>query len=65
MSNTLKHYINNKNKASNLDWVAWGNKKAMYQIYGWKNHGNHAQRNLTRMTKDRGWISNFINMVGL
>jgi hypothetical protein len=48
-----------------LDWVAWGNKKAMYQIYEWKNYEISKQRDLVRAVRNPGWFSKFVNMVGL
>lgn len=63
MSWTPRHNLHNS--AAKLDWVAWGNKKAMYEIYEWKNYNNRTQHDLTKVIKPNGWASKFVNLVGL
>lgn len=50
MSWTPKHSLRNSMKNSN--WVAWGNKKTMREIYEWKN-----------LSKPKGWALSVINSV--
>lgn len=63
MSWTPKHNLHNS--TTNLDWVAWGDKKAMYEIYGWKNYNNRTRLAPAKTTKDLNWVSKFVNMMSL